>query len=87
MISRSCGIDSAALIATRRCEPLSSPFVYQEFSARSLLITQRSRPRAGAERRGVLTRRDVAEPGASSDALLQQQIDVVEQELRRAPRA
>ena len=42
MTSRSCGIDSAALIATRRCEPLSSPFVYHELSARSLLITQRS---------------------------------------------
>ena len=51
MISRSCGIDSAALIATRRCEPLSSPFVYQEFSARSLLMTQRSWPRAGPVRR------------------------------------
>ena len=39
---RSGGVDR-----DRRCEPLSRPFVYQEFSARSLLITQRSRPRAG----------------------------------------
>ncbi len=42
IIARSCAIDSAALIATRRCDPLSSPLVYQEFNARSLLITQRS---------------------------------------------
>ena len=61
-IARAAAIDSAALIATRRCEPLSRPFVYQEFSARSLLITQRSRPRAGcAAAAGVLTGRDVPE--------------------------
>ena len=34
--------ESAELIATRRWDPLSHPFVYQEFNARSLLITQRS---------------------------------------------
>ena len=52
---------SAALIATRRCEPLSRPFVYQEFSARSLLMTHRSRPRAGCTSRAALARRDVPE--------------------------
>ena len=82
MISRSCAIDSAALIATRRWEPLSRPLVYQEFSARSLLITHRSRPRAGA---GGFAAPDpgrrAGSPAASSDALLEQQIDVVEQEL------
>ena len=48
MMSRSCGMLSAALIETRRCEPLSSPLVYHEFSARSLLMTHCSRPRAGS---------------------------------------
>jgi hypothetical protein len=42
MTSRSCAIDSALLIATRRCEPLSMPFVNQLFNARNLLMTQRS---------------------------------------------
>ena len=56
--------------------------MYQEFSARSLLITQRSRPRARA---GDPHRPDPARrggsPSASSTRSLQQQIDVVEQEL------
>ena len=41
MRSRSSSSDSAVLMAVRRCEPLSRPFVYQEPRARSLLITQR----------------------------------------------
>ena len=52
---------SALLIFVRRCDPLSSPFVYQDPSARSLLITQRSRPRGLRGRRVDLARRDVAE--------------------------
>lgn len=46
MISRRRASDSALLIAVRRWEPFSSPFVYHEFNARSLLTTQRSWPRA-----------------------------------------
>ena len=38
--------DSHWLIAMRRCEPFSNPLVYHAASARTLLITQRSRPRA-----------------------------------------
>ena len=69
MISRRCGIDSAALIAVRRCEPLSRPLVYQEPSARSLLITHRSWPRAGCGVGVGLAGRDVPEPSASSTPL------------------
>src|SRR5687767_15699017 len=53
MISFSCGTDCAAFTAIRRCEPLSSPFVYQAFSARSLLITHLWRPRATSLRSAV----------------------------------
>ena len=87
MMSRSCGMVSAALIAVRRCEPFSSPFVYQEFSARSLLITHFV---AAARRRWQirtgLTGRDVAEAVGLVDALVEQQIDVLEQEAARGPR-
>ena len=84
-ISRSWAIDAAALIATRRCDPLSSPFVYHEFNARSLLITQRSWPRAGPADapRTRLPRRDVAEALCLvACTLLLQHVDVGEQKLR-----
>ena len=82
MIARRWAIDSAALIAMRRCDPLSSPLVYQEFSARSLLMTHRSWPRAGSWRRETrLSGRDVAEAFGLVEPLVHQQIDVVEQEL------
>ena len=81
MIARSCGIDSAALIETRRWEPLSSPLVYQEFRARSLLMTHRSWPRAGVDAARRLARRDVPEPVGLTEALVHEQIDVIEQEL------
>ena len=71
--------DSAALIAMRRCEPLSRPFVYHELSARTLLITQRSWPRAGAVASawpGAMWRN----PSASLVALAKQHLDVIEQE-------
>ena len=42
MIARSSGRDDAWFTSTRNAEPPSSPFVYHEHSARSLLITQRS---------------------------------------------
>ena len=48
-------------MAVRRCDPCSMPFVYHAFSARSLLITQRSRPRAGLGGGRPFARRRVAE--------------------------
>ena len=57
------------------------PFVYQELSARSLLITQRSRPRAGAgAAAGSIGRSDVAESVRFVHALGEQHVDVLEQE-------
>ena len=73
------GVDADAQVRTV-VEPLACT---RTFSARSLLITQRSRPRAGSGGAvGFLgrRRRDVAEALASSTRSLQQQIDVVEQE-------
>ena len=59
--------------------------MYQDISARSLLITQRSRPWAGACVRAArflgAIGADVPEAVGFVDALVQQQIDVVEQEL------
>ena len=43
MMSRSWGMESAELIDTRRCEPLSRPFEYHAFSARSLREISRVR--------------------------------------------
>ena len=40
--SRNSASDSAAFTWMRRCDPLSSPFVYHEHNARNLLITHRS---------------------------------------------
>src|SRR6266542_52383 len=65
MIARRCGIDSAALIETRRWEPLSSPFVYQEFRARSLLMTHRSWPRAAVDAGGGWPGATCRNPSAS----------------------
>ena len=65
-------------MAVRRCEPLSRPFVYQELSARSLLITQRSWPRAGYAI--SLTGSNVPEAFRLADPLAQQQVDVLEEE-------
>src|SRR5262249_54854718 len=42
IVSRRTASDSAELIAVRRCDPFSSPLVYQDPRALSLLITQRS---------------------------------------------
>src|SRR5439155_7074239 len=44
IISRRWSTDSAPLIAVRRCDPLSKPFVYHEPRARTLLMTQRPWP-------------------------------------------
>ena len=52
-IWRSLATDSAPLMATRSSEPPSRPFVYQEPSARTLLITHRS---------WLCTRRSVPSP-------------------------
>ena len=50
MIARSSARLVAALTAMRKCEPSSSPFVYQVHNARSLLITQRSCSRGALHR-------------------------------------
>src|SRR5688572_11638220 len=46
MISRRFASESQLFTRTRKCDPQSNPFEYQLHSARILLITHRSRPRA-----------------------------------------
>ena len=81
MIPRSASMDSAALMAVRKCEPFSRPFVYQDPSARSLLITQRSCPTAGRSSFAPIDAgADVPEPTRLVHSFRAEQFDVFEQE-------
>ena len=66
MIERNVSIESALLMATRSWLPPSSPFVYQDPNARSLLITQRSRPLAAGGGAGVCPGAECLNPSLSA---------------------
>ncbi len=80
MMSRTSAMVGAALMAMRRCEPLSRPLVYHVHSARDFVDHPAF---AAARARVVHTGRagsDVAEAVLFRPAIVEQQVDVVVQE-------
>ena len=81
---RSSAMLPAELMLTLRAPPPSSPFEYHAHSARSLLMTHRSRPCAGrasiARRPSARRRGYVTEAFGLVDPLVKQQVDVLQEE-------